>query len=202
MSIKDIFFVTEMYLEKSNYHLCLGENIYVGCFHERIILGPIQFDQTSGKAKFSPKSITIPSSEYLTFISVVDKAYKYFESEDEAVREGSWERFCFKYSKVHHLLAKYEVYEEEPTLRFIINWNFVNDTNWNKLVSLRLKHEIDTSELLDKEWIHLKKGANLSQRHLEVLQSQMPIILEMSFFHNPYSKDLLDKFVEKVMAND
>ena len=61
--IKDIFFVSEMYLEKANYSLCLGEDIYVGCFQERILCGPIQYDEKSGKAKFSPKAtIAIPSS--------------------------------------------------------------------------------------------------------------------------------------------
>ena len=59
----------------------------------------IQFDEKSGKAKFSPKAtITIPSSEYLTLINVIDRAHKCFESEEATVKEGSWETFIFKYS--------------------------------------------------------------------------------------------------------
>ena len=161
------------------------------------------FDEKSGNAKFSPKAtVTIPSSEYLTLINVIDRAHKCFESEDPTVKEGSWETFILKYSKVHYLMAKYEKFEGEMALRFVIRWNFVNDTNWNRLVARGIKDAIDTSELLDKEWTNLKKGANLNQRHLEVFQSQMPTILEKCFHQNPDAKDLLLKFVDEVLANE
>ena len=53
MSAKDLFFVTEMYLDKANYNICLGDSLYAASYQDRIILGPIEFDEKSGKAKFS-----------------------------------------------------------------------------------------------------------------------------------------------------
>ena len=67
----DILYINEKFLEKANYNLCLGDNLYVASFHERLILGPIEFDEVSGKAKFSKRAITLPSSQFVDFVRVV-----------------------------------------------------------------------------------------------------------------------------------
>ena len=157
MSGKEIFFINEMYLEKSNYNLCLGDDIYAASYQERIVLGPIQFDDQNGKAKFSKKSISIPSSEYVNLINAVDKAYKCFENE----KSEAWEILVYMYTKVHHLMARYEIWEDEAVFKLVIKWNFVNDNGWNRLVTDGIKQPIDTSQLLDKQWLHLKRGAYL-----------------------------------------
>ena len=150
MSAKDLFFVTEMYLDKANYNICLGDSMYAASYQDRIILGSIEFDEKSGKAKFSQKSITIPSSEYVNLINVIDKAYKWFEG-DDSVPLPPYETLIYRYSKVHHLYAKYEMWQDEPTFKLVIKWNFANDDGWNRMVANGSKKPIDTSQLLDKQ---------------------------------------------------
>ena len=198
MSGKEIFFVNEMYLEKSNYNLCLGDDLYAGSYQDRITIGPIQFDEQTGKAKFSKKSITIPSSEYVKLINAVDKADKSFED----VKSEPWESLVYMYTKVHHLMARYEIWEDEPTFKFIIKWNFVNDNGWNHLVIDGVKQLIDTSQLLDKQWLQMKRGAYLKKRHVDVLNSQMPILLEHSFNQSPKEKRMVRNLIDHILADE
>ena len=65
----DILYINDKYLEKANYNLCVGDNLYVASYQEKILLGPIQYDDVTGKAKFTKKSVTIPSLQYVDFVS-------------------------------------------------------------------------------------------------------------------------------------
>ena len=197
----DFLYVKEKYLATSEYFLCLGDNIYAASIQEAIILGPIHFDVNNGKAKFSTKSVIIPACEFVTLVDVIHKAHKSFEDEKGA-SERPWDALIYPYTKFHHLIAKFEMFEGEATLRLSIKWNFAEDPNWNQLVAEGSKKPIDTSELVDKKWLHLKRGFNLKQRHVEALQSQMPSILGSSFQQNQNSRGQLMEFVNRVMANE
>ena len=109
----------------------------------------------------------------------------------------------YAYSRYHHLYARFEMWEGEAALKLFIKWNFAADTQWNELVSQGLKKPIDTSKLEDNEWLHLKKrGVLLRQRHMEVLNSQMPTILGLTFQQSPEVSRQVMGFVNNVIANE
>ena len=194
---KDLLYVNEKYLEKSNYNLCLGDNIYAASFTEVLCIGNIEFDQNSMKAKFSKKSIIIPSSSYSDLVMAVERAHRCFETKQ--VEE--FQSLIYKYSKVHHLVAKLDTWEDELLFKLNIIWNFVNDKSFNRLIDDGLKQAVDTSQLVDKQWLHLKRGVYLKQRHVQVLQTQLPTLLEFSFYDNPESKRKVMHFVDYVLEN-
>ena len=69
---RDTFYVGDKkYLKNANYSLCLGEDIYCCAYHERIIMGPINFDD--GEAKFTKKAVIIPASAYLDLLTLLPK---------------------------------------------------------------------------------------------------------------------------------
>ena len=198
----DFFFVRGRYLDQTNYHICLGDDLYCGSIQEAIILGPIQFDN-SGKAQFSPRSIIIPACQYETLVNLIFMAYGSFKFE-ENVPEIPWDRTLFIYSKVHHLVVKFEVLENELTLRFLILWDVKNDEKWQKLVASGEKKALNTSQLEDKQWVDIKsRGINLKERHLEILKFQLPNILGSSF-QRPGDVDVSNMvmgFVDNVIGN-
>ena len=194
----EYFFNKETYLEQTYYHICLGDDLYAASIQEAIILGPIQFDELSGKAKFSARAVVIPACEYVTLVNVIDRAHRSFE-EGEL---GDWEELVYKYSHTHHLKARFEMLENELTLKFLVKWHFAEDTKWNKLVAEGSKKPIDTSKLANKQWLQLKRGAYLQQRHVDVLQSQMVTILGLSFQQSPGLRGQVMGFVDIVMANE
>ena len=174
------FFVKEKYLDDARYSLGIGDGYYIASLQEAIILGPMLYEENSGKAKFSPKSIIIPACEYVTFVNVIDKAYRSFEGGEVTT---PWDMTVYLYSKVHHLKAKFESWDGEKTLKFGIKWEFANDHDYNMRVAKGSQKPIDTSQLGDQLYLYLKRGASLKQRHVEVLRAQIPNILGMSFHH-------------------
>ena len=191
------FFVKEKYLDDARYSLGIGDGYFIGSLQEAIILGPMLYEENSGKAKFSPKSIIIPACEYVTFVNVIDKAYRSFEGGEVPT---PWDMTVYQYSKVHHLKAKFELWDGEKTLKFGIKWEFANDCDYSGRVAQGSQKPIDTSQLGNQLYLYLKRGVSLKQRHVEVLRAQMPTILGMSF-HHQMSGQIMG-FVDGVMSNE
>ena len=119
MPSKDSFHVGKKLLSESNYSLLLGEDTYVGAYNQRILIGPVDFED--GEARFSKKSIVIPSSCYFDFVNCVSKAYHCFQANELQ----HWEVLLFKHSKVHHVMAKFETWDsDEPWLKINVKWNY------------------------------------------------------------------------------
>ena len=181
MAAKELFHASEKYLEKSTYNICLGEDLYAATFQERLILGPIEFDNQSGKAKFSKKAITIPSTQYPELVKVLKRVITSFQAGETA----PWETLLYKYSKLHLLMARYDIWDDEPVFKLVILWNFGNDKTWKQLVAKGDKKPIDTTDLEDKDWIHMKRGAYFKQRHVDVLYSRLITLLSVAFIKPP-----------------
>ena len=110
---KDTFFINKKYLKNSNYSLSLGSDIFAASFQERLIIGPVSLDDT-GDALFTKKAVVVPSQTYFDFINSVRRAKQDFEKGNQE----PWEMLIYKYSKVHHVVAKFEQWEEnDPTFR-------------------------------------------------------------------------------------
>ena len=152
------FFVKEKYLADARYSLGIGDGYFIASLQEAIILGPMLYEENSGKAKFSPKSIIIPACEYVTFVNVIDKAYRSFEGGEVTT---PWDMTVYLYSKVHHLKAKFESWDGEKTLKFGIKWEFANDHDYNMRVAKESQKPIDTSQLGDQLYLYLKRGVSL-----------------------------------------
>ena len=82
----DFYFAKDMFLDQTSYYLCLGDDCYVASIQQDIILGPIQFEDQSGKAKFSSRSIIVPACEYVNLVNIIDKAYRSFKGTGEERR--------------------------------------------------------------------------------------------------------------------
>ena len=120
---KDTFYVNKKYLKNANYTLALGSDTYAAAYQERIILGPVELDP-SGEALFTKKAVIIPSNVYFEFINAVRRGFKAFQDGDET----PFEMVLYKYSKVHHVVAKYEKWENggddcESKFKVQIKWN-------------------------------------------------------------------------------
>ena len=108
----------------------------------------------------------------------------------------------YNYSRHHQLIARFEMWEDELTLKLLIRWNFAEDVNWNKAVAAGSKKPIDTSKLENKHFLNLKRGVNLKKRHLEVLRSQIPTVLGLSFQQGPQLSGKVMGLVNGVMADE
>ena len=119
---KDNFHINaNKYVKSANFSLGLGNDTYVSAFQERLIIGPVCLDD-AGEALFTKKSIVIPAQSYFDFTNAVRRAQISFEEENPE----PWEMIIFKYSRCHHVVAKFEPSWEgnDPTFRIQIKWNF------------------------------------------------------------------------------
>ena len=58
---------TNKYLKNANFSLCLGEDVYVAAFREKLVAGVTEVD-AEGDLRFSKKAIVIPSNVYYQFV--------------------------------------------------------------------------------------------------------------------------------------
>ena len=166
MPSKDCFQVGQKFLKNANYYMALNEDCYIAAFQERVLLGHVE-DFEQDMAKFNKKAIVIPNNVYFQFVDCLSKAYKCFQEGNEE----PWEYVIYRHSKVHHIVGKYEYFEdtEEMILKIIIKWNFKNDRTFNKMVEEGLKDPIQTDELLDKKWLFLRQGVFLSKSQVDMI---------------------------------
>ena len=82
-------------------------------------------------------------------------------------------------------MARYDIWDEEPVFKLVILWNFGNDKTWKQLVAKGDKKAIDTTDLEDKDWIHMKRGAYFKQRHVDVLYPRLITLLSVAFIKPP-----------------
>ena len=104
---KDTFHVNKKYMKNANHSLALGNDTYVASFQERILIRPMCLDDT-WEALFTKKAIVIPSQSYFELINAVRRAEKSYEENSEE----PWEVILFRYSRVNHVVAKYEKFQD------------------------------------------------------------------------------------------
>ena len=177
---RDTFYVgNNKYLKNANYTLCLGEDIYCSAYRERLVLGPIEFDD--GEARFSKKAVIIPSGVYYEFVDTIHKAYQSFQigSEDH------WEKLIYKHSKAHHVVGKYDYYNEDSDygtrLSLCIKWFFKNDKSFNRLVEDGLRDAIDSAKITGDSH-YLRRGCYMDADQLSILYSHLTTLLEFSYY--------------------
>ena len=197
---KDTFYVNNKYLKNANYTLALGSDTYIAAYQERIVAGPVELCPNSGDARFTKKAVIIPSNVYFAFTNSVRKGLEAFENDDQT----PFEDILYKYSKVHHVVAKYERWEngtDDEDFKFKLNvkWNFKSDRSWNRMVEMGLKDTIDTSNY-NGNWIWLKRNATFSKDQLEMVHAHLGTILEYSFYEQD-SKVLVLNFIEYVLSS-
>ena len=192
---KDTFHVNKKYLKNANYSLALGNDTYVASFQERILIGPVCLDDT-GEALFTKKAIVIPSQSYFELINAVRRAEKSYEENSEE----PWEVILFRYSRVNHVVAKYEKWEDnDPLFKIQIKWNHKADRSYQRLVEMGVKDAIDTSTLIG-DWLFLKRNAYLDKDQVEMLKVHLATILEYSFYEVD-SKKLVLEFIDFVASS-
>ena len=110
----------------------------------------------SGEALFTKKAVIIPSNVYFVLTNAIKRGTKAFKEGDET----PFEILLYKYSKVHHVVAKFEKWENdledgEFKFKIQIKWNFKADRSFNRLVEMGLKDAIDTSNI-PGDWVWLR----------------------------------------------
>ena len=193
---KDNFHINaNKYVKSGNYSIGLGNDTYVSAFQERLIIGPVCLDD-AGEALFTKKAVVIPAQSFFEFTNAVRRAEKSFETENAE----PWEMIIFKYSRVHHVVAKFERWEEnDPTFRIQIKWNFKADRSFNRLVDMGMKDAIDTTNVTG-DWLFLKRIASLNKEQHEILEDNLDRLLEYSFCEVD-SKKLVLEFVDYVESS-
>ena len=146
MPAREMFYVgNNKYVKNSNYSLFLGGDIYCCAYRERLVLGPMDFDD--GEAHFSKKAVVIPSDVYYDFVETIHKAHQSFQ----VGSDQSWEKLIYKHSKAHHLVGKYAYYNEDSDygtrLGICVKWFFKNDKSFNRLVEDGLCDAIDSAKI-------------------------------------------------------
>ena len=196
---KDNFYVNNKYLKNANYLLALGSNNYIAAFRKRIVAGQTELCPESGDARFTKKAIIIPSNVYFAFTNAVRKGLQAFHNDVET----SFEDILYKHSKNHHVVTKYEKWENsvEDEFKFSLNikWYFKTDRSWNRMVEMGLKDAIETSNS-NGDWIWLKRNATFDQDQLEMVHAHLATILEYSFYEQD-SKKLVLEFIDYVLSS-
>ena len=106
----------------------------------------------------------------------------------------------FKYSRNHHVVAKFESWEDnDPTFRIQIKWNFRHDRSWNRLVDMGMKDAIDTTNITG-DWLFLKRIASFDKEQHEILEDNLDRLLEYSFYEVD-SKKLVLEFIDYVESS-
>ena len=196
---RDTFYVNKKYLKNANYSLALGDDMYVASYNERILMGRVELD-ASGEALFTKKAVIIPSNVYFVLTNAIKRGTKAFKEGDET----PFEILLYKYSKVHHVVAKFEKWENdledgEFKFKIQIKWNFKANRSFNSLVEMGLKDAIDTSNI-PGDWVWLRRIASFSQEQLEMVHTNLATILEYSFFEKD-SKSLVLEFIDYVVSS-
>ena len=123
----------QKYLQNANYYLALGENIYIGAFQDRLILGSAEVDELTGKTRFSKKSVFIPSQAFKDFGDCINRANRCFQTKNHE----PWEIVLTLISKCHHVICQFGTFEDpqDPVFSIVVRWAFRNDRSYNQLVS-------------------------------------------------------------------
>ena len=195
---RDTFYVGDKkYLKNANYSLCLGEDIYCCAYHERIIMGPINFDD--GEAKFTKKAVIIPASAYFEFVDTITKAHESFQNGSEE----HWEKAIYKHSKAHSIIGKYEDFngdaEYGPRLSICIKWFFKLDKSFNRMVEEGTCEPIDTTKITGDHHF-LKRGCYMDNDQVSILHSNLPTLLEYSYYETEPQK-YVSEFVDYAMSS-
>ena len=201
MPSKDCFQVGQKFLKNANYYLSLNEDCYIAAYQERVLIGHVEdFDQDM--AKFNKKAIVIPSNVYFEIVNTIRKGKESFDKDSM----DCWEEVIYRHSKVHHIVGKYEHWDDtdpdsEMVLKLIIKWNHKNDRSWNKLVEEGLKDPINTEKLAEKDWLYLKRGVFLSKAQVDMIYYNLDTILQYSYY-NQDSKKIVNQFIDFVLGKE
>ena len=190
----------QKYLQNANYYLSCGDGLYIGAYQDRLILGSSEICEQTGKTRFSKKSVYIPASAFKDFCDCLNRANQCFQSGDFT----PWEKILTKYTRCHHVIARFRTFEDpqDPVFSVIVRWDFRSDKSYNFLVSKGLRDAINISELENKTFIYLKKGAYIRQSQISVLHAMMSTLLEYSFYEPPESKKKVLDFIEYVLSKE
>ena len=135
MPARDLFYVNNKYLHNANYYVCLGGNVLVASYADKILIGPVdsEADEHSEKQKFSKRAIIIPSSQFRTFLTNVKRAHNSFQDPESKIEP--FQTIVYKHSKVHEISAELKEYENEFNFNLLIIWYFNKDKSWLKMCS-------------------------------------------------------------------
>ena len=190
------------YLNNSNYHLALEEN-HVACFHDKVVLGRIEVDETNGRVKFNKKSIFLPSRVFKNFSECLDRAHRSFQTIEEGSEIPSWSKLLYKFSSIHHVVAMFGKYEDsEPCFKILVRWNYQKDRQYQKLVESGERDPVANTSEEQGGWIWLKRGAYLHQAEVEILHAQWLSVLEHSLNPSSNSKSRVLDFINFVISSD
>ena len=180
---------TNKYLKNANYALCLGGDLYACAFRERLILGPIDFDD--GEAKFSKKAVIVPASAYYELVNALHKGAESFGSGSQE----KWEQTIYKHSKAHHVVCKYDYPDEEADygihVAIAIKWFYKNDRSFKRLVEDGVREAIDTSKITGDSH-YLRRGCYMDVEQLSILLTNLPTLMESSYYETDSKKHVLD----------
>ena len=195
---RDTFYVgNNKYLKNANYTLSLGEDVYCAAYRERLILGPIDFED--GEARFSKKAVIIPSNVYFQFVDTIDRAYQSFQQGSNI----SWESLIYRHSKSHHIVGKYDYYNDDSDygtrLSLCIKWFFKNDPTFNRLVEDGFREAIDETKIIGDSH-YLKRGCYMNEEQLAILHTNLNTLLEFSYYETD-SKTFVLELVNYVVNN-
>ena len=189
---------TNKYLKNANFSLCLGEDVYVAAFREKLIAGVTEAD-AEGDLRFSKKAIVIPSNVYYQFVDCVFKAQESFEQNSDK----HWEALIYKHSKAHHIIGKYDYYNEDSDYgtRFsiCIKWYFKNDRSFNRLVDEGHNLPIDTAKITGDNH-YLRRGCYMDGNQVSILYEHLSTLMEFSYYETD-SKKHVSELVDYATTN-
>ena len=190
---KSNYFLDTVSLNHANYTLCLPSGLFVAAYMEKILMGYAEMDQHTGKMMFTKKTIIIPSTSFFQFVQTIKKAY-------QALKTGSEEEFedlIYNHNGTHHLVSKFQCWNEQMGLSLFYKWKFGADQYFQNQVQMSLKEPVDVSKLVDPEFQPLKRGVyNLKLDEVETLANELDTILHYTYLDSEANKQKVFDFVE------
>ena len=184
-------------LTHAYYHLSLGGGLYVGAYREKLIIGPVESPEE--QPQFSKNSVVVPSSSFYSFSTAVSRGRQSFEREDPAV----WEKEIYAHSPHQKLFAIYETWQGEQFLKLSYKWYFKKDKVFQHMCAHGERDPIDESTLPEgQDFKFLKRFVALPLEAVELLDMQMPTLLEFSLYGNTASKAKLLNLIEYATSSE
>lgn len=186
--------VKNISLSHANCYTSIGNEVFVGSFISKIILGSTDYDETS-QVKFDPKSLIISSDKFFNFVDVIGQAHNAYKTQSTE----PFQKVISQTNPLYQLVGYYQEHEGQWRFQLRVVWYHKKDKKFLQALEKGEKEPINSEE----DFVYLTRGYVLSEDQVDQLYYQMSSILEHTFIdHNNARADIKDLIDYVTHKND
>ena len=184
------FKVKDCYLRNATYSAPLDRDLFIASFIGKLLLGTLTTSEESQEPQFSAKSVIVPQEKLYNFVEVVSKAKEAYQQENKTPFRVVIDKPLTHYE----LIGVFDQYDDHWNFQLRYLWKHAQDRRFREKVEMGLADPIQS----DEDYLFLSRGVVLDQDQVEMVNSQMKMILERSFYEPAPTRLFIDDFVKHV----